>query len=134
MIKYLCHFCLNALKFQEEHAGNTIFDLYICRDCRAPLYKTLYRQLYFKNKLELLVDYTRIDEFVITRYFKPNIPNGKYNYSIIFKEALGIIESSPNMEPMTLNKPVCEVNYIIELPAHDIPLLKHKLNIWATFS
>jgi hypothetical protein len=133
MMKFCCHFCSKLLQFQIEHAGSTVFDLFICRECQSPQYKTLYRQLYFKDGYQLLCDYTRIDEFTITRYFRPNRPNGRYNYSIIFKEALGIIESSTDMEPMVMNKPVCELDYVVELPS-DIPLLKHKLNIWTTFS
>jgi hypothetical protein len=58
----------------------------------------------------------------------------KYNYSIIFKEALGFLDGSHDMEPMTLNKPVCEIDSILDLPFDNIKLAKKKLDVWTVFS
>jgi hypothetical protein len=133
-ISMACGFCRKPLEFQERHSGDTHFDLYICRDCQAPKHQTLYRQLYNKQGFVLLCDYVRIDEWFITRYYRPTSKGSKSNYSIIFKEAIGIIDGSVDMEPISLNKPVCEVDCILDLPLNDIELLKHKLSIWTTFS
>lgn len=134
MTQHICGFCNKPLEFQAKHSGDTVFDLYTCKGCQSPNHDTMCRQLFYKDDKVLLSDFTRIDEFCITRYYQPTNNGAKYNYSIIFKEVLGVLESSPDMEPMTLNKPVCEIDHIIELPLHDIELLKHKLHIWTTFS
>lgn len=132
-IKMACVFCRKPLEYTIQGTGG-VFDLYTCKSCQSPKYHTLYRQLYFFNKGDLLTDNIRIDEYYITRYFKPTHKSDRSNYTVIYKEALGVLENIPDMEPISLNKPVCDVNHIIDLPFDNLSLAKHKLDIWTTFS
>ena len=134
-----CIFCNDNLQYISE--GQDIFNVYACRDCQKPNHKTIYRQLYnspnyksFNDYKGLLSDSMRVDEYYVVRYYVPGSRGDRFNYTIIFKEALGFLESSPEMEPISLNKPVCEIDHVIELPWHDIVLVKKKLDIWTTFS
>jgi hypothetical protein len=53
---------------------------------------------------------------------------------MIFKNVIGIFENSPDMEPMSLSKPVCEIDSLLELPFYDLELLKKKLDTYTLFS
>lgn len=133
-LKMRCLFCKNPLGFQKEDVGSRTFDLYTCRDCKAPAYRTLHRQLYFYNKTDLLSDNIQIDEYFITRHFRPSHPSAKYGCSIIYKEAIGVFDGDVDMQPIIINNPVCELDYIIELPWNDIEAVKRKLNLYTIFS
>lgn len=131
-----CIFCDEPLQYVHSE-GRDMFSVYKCEDCNNQ-HHTLYRQLYNspsykKSPTEgVLADSIRIDEFYITRYYLPTSRGDRSNYSIIFREALGFLPDAP--EPLSLNKPVCEIESIIELPWKDIALVKKKLDIWTTFS
>lgn len=129
-----CLFCQKPLVFVPKHSGDMYFYLYTCRGCQSPNHQTLHRQLYDQKSKLLLSDCVQIDEYYITRYYRPTSIGYRYNYSVIFKEALGILDGCSDMEPISLNKPVCEVNHIIDLPTKDLENLKHRLDIWTTFS
>ncbi len=135
-----CIFCSEALQFQPE--GQDVFNVYSCRECQYPNYNTLYRQLYnapdynpFSNTYKgLLSDSIRIDEYYVVRYHFPVDRGDRDSYTIIFREALGFLDNAPDHEPLSLNKPVCEIDHVIELPWKNIELVKKKLDIWTTFS
>jgi len=99
-----------------------------------PDFETLYRQLYNIGGTTLLSDAIRIDEYYVVRYFQPTSQKAKYNFSIIFKEIIGVLESNPDMEPITFNKPVCEIDFVIDLPFDNIKLAKQKLDVLTLFS
>lgn len=129
----ICPFCHKYLHMEPEHAGQLVFDLFLCRGCQLPIHDTLYRQLYYKDKLELLVDTIRVDNFYVIRYHV-SMQKGNSPHSMIYKNIIGTFDSSPNMEPISMNKPVCDIDHVIDLPLHNIELLKHKLRIYTTFS
>lgn len=133
-IKMGCIFCHEPLEWQEEHSGKGYFDLYKCKNCMRPDFETLYRQLYNIGGTTLLSDAVRVDEYYVVRYFQLSSKNAKYNFSIIFKEVIGVLESNPDMEPITFNKPVCELDFIIDLPFDNVKLAKRKLDVWTVFS
>lgn len=133
-IKMGCVFCQEPLEWQEEHSGKGYFDLYKCKNCMRPDFETLYRQLYNIGGTTLLSDAIRVDEYYLVRYFQPSSKNARYNFSIIFKEVIGVLESSPDMDPITFNKPVCELDFVIDLPFNNIKLAKQKLDVWTLFS
>jgi len=124
----ICRFC-NSVLTETPHPGDpkkNIFILYICRGC-LPQHNTLYRELYDKNTYELLADAIRIDEFYVIRNYK----NKKTTFN---KDIIGVLENSPDMEPITFTKPVYEMDGIWDIPFNDIEMLKHKLRIYTTFS
>jgi hypothetical protein len=124
----ICRFCNNVLT-ETPHPGDAkgdIFLLYICRGC-LPAHNTLYRELYDRKTYELLADAIRIDEFYVIR-------NYKHNKTTFNKDIIGVLESSPDMEPITFTKPVHEMVGIWDIPFSDIELLKHKLRVYTTFS
>lgn len=133
MIKLMCGLCLMPLERQTDHPGVILFDLYLCRDCQAPAHVTLYRQIFNANETHLLADSLKVDEFHIIRYYQPTKPNGKSDYTVIFKNALGMLSDS-DIEPLSLVKAVCEIDQLVDLPMTDIVLLKRKLEIWTMFS
>lgn len=131
----ICPFCENPLEWQSHHSGAEMFDLYVCRECQKPDHQTLYRRLYERNKFDqILADNLKMDEYFIVRYFQPTSKGSKYNYTVIYKEVLGVLDNCSDMEPITLNKPVCEIDFIINLPWRNIELAKRKLSTWAVFS
>lgn len=133
-----CIFCHDPVQYRPTE-GHDIFCVYLCRDC-VPGHKTLYRQLYHSshNKREpeegILADSIRVDEYYVVRYYLPVNRRDRSNYSVIFKDAIGYLDSSPDADPISLNKPVCDIDSIIELPWKNIELVKKKLDIWTTFS
>lgn len=129
----ICQFCYKYLHLEPEHAGKIVFDLYLCRGCQLPTYDTLYRQLYFKEKPELLADTIRVDNFYVIRHHVC-IQKNDSPRSIIYKNIIGTLDGSPNVEPISFNSPVCQIDHVIDLPLYDIELLKHKLKIYTTFS
>jgi hypothetical protein len=131
-IQLMCGLCLCPLVLQD-HPGSSLFDLYLCRDCQLPQHATLYRQIFHTRESIILADSLRVDEYHIIRYYQPAQPNGKTNYTIIFKNALGMLSDS-DIEPLSLAKPVCEIDQLIDLPMTDIKLLKRKLETWTMFS
>jgi hypothetical protein len=133
-IRMSCIFCKKAMEYQPESVATKTFDLYLCRNCQRPQYKTLYRQLYNHKKVELLSDNIQIDNYFITRYFQPTHKDSKYNYSVLYKDVIGVLESNPNMEPISLKREVGEVDHIIELPWDDLEAVKRKLKVYTTFS
>jgi hypothetical protein len=134
-IQMACKFCKKPVEYLAEHAGKDQLNVYLCRGCQEPNHHTLYRQLY--KKLQpgiLLAESIQMDDYYLVRYHRPTSKDSKYNYSIIFKSIIGTLDSSPDMEPISLNKPVCEIDHILELPWHDIEAAKHKLDLYTTFS
>ena len=130
MSNRICGFCRGALKYKSAN----YFDLFLCRDCQEPKYTTLHRQVCYAGQTQLLADSLRINDFYVIRYFHPARPNERSNYTVIYKDILGAIDHSPDMEPITLTKPVCDIDHLVELPMDNIELLIQKLSLWTTFS
>lgn len=132
----ICKFCKKALTL-TSHPGDPLnlkFNLYICRRCQ-PEHNSLYRELREKSAdQELITDSIRIGEFYITRMYKTNLTTGRSNYTTINKDIIGVLEDSKDMTAITFTKPVCDVDGILELPFHDINLIKQKLRIYTMFS
>lgn len=123
-----CRICQETLT-ESKHPGDPegrFFILYLCKNC-VPEHNTLFREVYDSTTYKLLADAVRMDEFYVIR-------NYKENKTIINKDIIGVLESSPDMEPISMTKPVCELEGIVELPFHDIELMRHKLDIYTTFS
>lgn len=127
-----CKLCDRVLAVLEEHAGKDIFDLYVCRNCQHPKFHTMYRMLYYMGTSTILSDAVRIDEYYISRHYRPSYIAS--SNTIIYKNIVGMLDSCPEMEPIILNRPVCEFDYIIQLPWHNLELIKKKLDTWTTFS
>ena len=129
-----CVFCKKSLEELKSHSGSGLFSVYLCRDCIYPEHHTLYKQLYFNNGFQLLVDAIQIDEYYICRYFKKTTISGKENYTSLSKNVIGSLDNSNDMEPISLNHPICEIDHIMDLQFDNIKLLKQKLAIYTTFS
>lgn len=128
----ICVFCQQPIQL-VTHTNSDMLDLRECRNCQYPTHKTLCRKLYDKLGI-LLAESFKIDEYYVNRiYGKSSITNRDY-YSVIYKDVIGIFNDSPDIEPMSLSKPVCEIDHILDLPFHDIELLKKKLATYTMFS
>lgn len=133
-LQMACRFCNKPVLRIEDHSGKGIFDLYICKDCLKPIYNSTYRQLHIINKVDLLVDSIQLDEYYIIRYHKSLSHVSRSNYTIIYRDILGAIENSTDLEPIVTRKAVCEIDHILELDFTDIAALKQKLSVYTLFS
>lgn len=117
-----------------NHDGDVdqgVFDVWRCENCLAPQYKSLYRQLYYKNKSYILTDSLSLEDYYVIRYFQPPSPGRRYGYSVINKNILGTLDT---FEPISFSRIVCEIDHIIDLPTLDPVLMLQKLDLYATFS
>ncbi len=128
----ICMFCYEELRMVAHPAGDIRFKIILCRGCQSPDHYTLHRELY-RNKVKLY-DQIQVDEFIVTRYYQETHPGSKVNYSKLYKDALGVIDRSPDFTPLSQFPPVCELDHIVDLAVHDLDVLKRKLKIWTTFS
>ncbi len=127
-----CSFCHQPLVW-ASHTNSDLLTLRECRNCQFPKYNTLHRRLYDASN-NMLADSFRIDEYYINLFYRRSLISSKCNYTMIFKNVIGIFENSPDMEPMSLSKPVCEIDSLLELPFYDLELLKKKLDTYTLFS
>ena len=104
-IKMTCIFCKKPLIVSSEKS-------FYCMNCQTPKYNTKYKQEYCSDNKEIILDYILIDKWSISRWHNKNAITYVY-YD---------------------NKSFYKFNSILELPWHDIELVKHKLSIYSTFS
>lgn len=113
----ICPFCNNVLS--TDRASSHYFKRFICSAHDAE--QLSYAQLYNSEDGTLLAEYIRIDEFFVSRiYF------GKLRTNV-FKAAS--TEDMQNFRPK-----VCEIPGIMNIPFHDLDLLKKKLQMCVIFS
>lgn len=127
-IQMTCIFCTRPLPYDPHHYVPDRVYLYRCKDCQQPRHKTMYKQQYHQHSKRLIADAIRIDNWYVLRRFE------EINYSVIYSDILGVLNSSPDLEPITFKNEVCRLNYTLELPWHNIKLVKKKLSIYTTFS
>ena len=140
MINKVCIFCQNPLSLKEKDMSSGLssaekfFDIYLCRDCQQPKYKTLYRQLYYPQGIILLADAIKIDEFYINRYHQRTVSEKRANYSILFKDIPRPVGYDLDVDPINITAVVSKFDSILELPFDDLKQCKNKLNLYTTFS
>ncbi len=92
------------------------FDRYICTGCRSPA-DTFYARIYYHGEPDdLLQERMRVDEYSIVREYEHGMQTSLYKRS----GGSDIL--------------ICRINGIVELPFHDVELLKSKLKMYTTFS
>ena len=128
----LCEFCQKLMPRTDD--GQGVFDVYRCSDC-LPGYVSMYRQLYYKDGTMLLAESIRLGSFYVVKYHQPTSTGDKFHYTVISKDILGIIDpDNSDFEPISYTNPVCEIDFLVDLPLHDPEATLHKLSIIATFS
>jgi hypothetical protein len=128
----LCGLCQKLMPRTQD--GQDIFDVYRCSEC-LPGYSSMYRQLYYKDGVILLVESIRLGNYYVIKYHQPTSTGAKFHHTVISKDILGIIDpDNHDFEPISFNSPVCEVGHLIDLPLHDPEATLHKLAVYTTFS
>ena len=128
-----CVFC-NKIPQLTDHINKDLFDIYLCDNCNSNFH-TRYRLLYHKGQNILLVNTIRIDEWFISLNHAPTTTAKRENYTKIFKNIIGEINSSVEGDPIMFGRNAAfELDFIIKLPWHDPELVKQKLQIYTTFS
>lgn len=130
----LCMFCYEPLTKVSSHPGSDNFIIVLCRACQSPDYYTLHREMYDKKSGVKIYDQVQVDEYIVTRYHAHNPTTNRSNYSKLYKESFGVLDTVPDATPITKYPAVCEFDHIIELPTYDLEVLKKKLRLWTTFS
>lgn len=130
-----CVFC-NKVPPKIEHANNKYLDVYVCTSCLGPEYNTKFREIANVGESVILADSIRIDDFYIIRNFEYNPTYMKANYTRIYRDIIGCLDTSNDMEPLSFRRDplICQLDIIIELPWYDLELCKQKLQIYTTFS
>ncbi|CAM6006095.1 unnamed protein product [Sphagnum balticum] len=114
--------------------GQDIFDVYRCSGCLKG-YGSMYRQLYYKDGIILLAEAIRLGDYYVVKYHQPTSAGAKFHHTIISKDILGIIDpDNHDFEPLSFNRPVCEVERLVDLPLHDPEATLHKLSLITIFS
>ncbi len=128
-----CGFC-NKIPEIINHTNSDFLDVYLCEGCLKPNFETRFRHVTYKGYTEILATTIRIDDFFVVLNYAFNFTNRRTNYTQIFKKVIGTIGA--DIEPITFgpDRPVCDLDWVIELPSHDPALLKQKLRIYTTFS
>lgn len=129
-----CGFC-DQLMEKTEHVNSKMFDVFLCAGCQ-PGFDTRYRQVFYYGEYELLATTIRVDEYYIVLNYSFNYTTRRTNYTTIYKKVLGTLDANMDLEPITWGPdlPFADLDFIVDLPLHDIPALKEKLSIYATFS
>lgn len=132
----ICKFCNKDMN-KIDHHNPELFDVYLCEDCLAPSYATRYRELYRAGEEELLAVTVRLDEFYVVINHAFNYTTKRTNFTVVYKNAIGAITRSLDLEPITCwdsDLPVCDLDQVLSLPFDDPAALKHKLQVYALFS
>jgi len=129
-----CPFCGKAPTFYTDDAHKDFFLLYNCRGCQLPKHKTLYRVLYDKHDLTLLSISVEVDPYYLVYKFVDHQTHNTDYSTTIFKDIIGVLNFDADPRPLTFKKPVCSVDYVIQLPFDDIPLVLRKLDVYTVLS
>lgn len=148
-MNYVCPLCHKDM--QQDPGPNSIgrFELYVCNLCMAPHYDSMYKELYsnttitpviegaprekFVSKM-LLAQAILVDEFYVVLYHNYYLNHNSCPSSFIYKDIVGTVAHSLDFEPITIHSPICILDFTLELPWHDIKLIKNKLKTYAVFS
>jgi hypothetical protein len=130
-----CGFC-HKVPNLISHANGDIFDIYLCEGCQRPDFNTRFRQLYWTGQKQLLAVTIRLDEFFLVLNYAFNFTSKRINYTTIYKKVIGEFNDSLDLEPITWGPdvPVFDLDFVVQLPLHDLALAKQKLQIYTTFS
>jgi hypothetical protein len=132
-MNYECGFCDRIME-KSEHQNKGLFDVYLCKDC-IPGFSTSYRQLFYEGETELLATTIRIGEYFIVLNHAFSFTNPKSHYTLIYKRVGDAANDPLSLEPeWGPEPPVFELDFILELPLHDIAACRQKLSIYTTFS
>ena len=156
-----CPFCTKELTLDNDHiqitmgaVGNGIdtlskYELYVCHLCQSPVYDSMYKELYSRDSMTLIIDGVRgetivtkkllvkaalIDEFYVIVGTDYHLGHKRNPFTSIYKNIIGTVGHSIDFEPITANKPVLDLDYILDLPFDNIPALKNKLQTYTVFS
>lgn len=131
----VCGFCNKPMAL-SEHANKDMLDVYLCAGCIKPAFDTRFRQVYYPGENELLATQFRLDEFHVVINYAFNFTNRRVRYTTIYKKAIGFVESSTDLAPLTwdTDHPVHDFDMIVRFPFHDPVLLKNKLELYTLFS
>lgn len=130
-----CGFCHKVPEL-INHTNREIFDIYLCEGCQRPDFDTRFRQVYRTGEKELLAITVRLDEYFLVLNYSFNFTSKRINYTSIYKKVIGEFNDSLDLEPITWgpDKPVFDLDFVLQLPLHDPALAKQKLQIYTTFS
>ena len=131
-----CIFCNELLKEEEVYAKD-LLEVFACRDCKRPAHSTVYRQIYYKGKRDLIQDLIMVDYWCITRWYKSDTNSN--GYSLIYKDVIGVMRGLVSLhnldpEPVSINAPVCKIDHIVNIDTTNLKSFRHKLSTWITFS
>ena len=112
-----CGFC-DKIMDMVDHTNNELFDIYLCERCTGTGFYTQYRQVCYKGNQEVLATTIRIDEYYVVINHCFNLVSSRNNYTRIH---IGITK-------------IFELDFVLQLPLHDLALAKRKLQIYTTFS
>lgn len=111
-----CIFCQSPMNSHSTDSTINYFDRYACVGCQPPA-DTFYARIYFHGEPDdLIQERIRIDEYSIVREYEHGMQTSFYRRS-------GGIDVL-----------ACRINGIVDLPFHDVKLLKSKLKMYITFS
>lgn len=130
-----CIFCHKEMKLEISH--NDRLDVFACRDCQKPKYKTVYRCISYRNDPNIAHDLILVDDYCITRWYQSLITVSPY--TLIYRNVVGVLKGVFDMdkngaEPLSISNPIIEMSGIIDINVSDLDKLKHKMNTWITFS
>lgn len=132
-----CKFCNKELE-QVDHTNREIFDIFMCNGCLKPNYDTVYRRVHYKGQPKILATTIRIDEFYVILNHELNYVSKRAQYTQIYKykKVLGIMNTDPDPQPITwaAERPVCDLDIVLDLPLNNPMALKEKLKIYTLFS
>ena len=132
----ICRFC-NKNLYKISHHNPDLFDMFLCSNCLFPTYHSQYRELYFFAEEELLAASFRLDEFYVVLNYSFNFTNKRTNYTTIYKNSIGSIDTSVDLQPIIWDRGfplVCDIDHIVEFPFQDPAKLKVKLQIYTLFA
>lgn len=131
----ICRFCNKDMN-KIDHHNPDLFDVYLCVGCLQPEYHTRYRELYRRGEDDLLATTIRIDEYYVILNHHFNYTTRRTNYSEVYKNDIGEIVQSVDLQPITWTSdlPAVDVDTILKLPFGDPASLKRKLQLYILFS
>ena len=135
MIVPPCQFCHKELEV-INHTNSDLLTIYLCEGCRLPEYYTRFRCVTYKDSEHVLAITVTLDEFFIELNYAFNFTNRRTNYTKIYKNVIGELDTSLDLAPITWGKgdPVCDLDFVVSFPLHNPALVKQKLQIYTLFS
>ena len=134
---HICDCCSRRMEI-VDHPNMDIIDVYSCTNCSIENHNISTRKIAFKGYQDILAKSIRIDDYHIIMNYQFNYLTNRSNYTIICK-----LDSKSEYHKYThlinpmmwgFENVVCDLDFILDLPLHDISATKNKLKIYSIFN